>query len=79
MGLNSRNASELWVSPQEVSTPICLIEPDQSQLVAPLEREEKDAAEALLVEQVGIPPMLYSGQVSQISPLKEMEFLSGKI
>lgn len=57
---------------------VCLIEPDQSQLVAPLEREEKDAAEALLVEQVGIPPMLYSGQVSQTSPLKEMEFLSGK-
>ena len=44
-----------------------------------LEREEKDAAEALLVEQVGTPPMLYFGQVSQISPLKEMEFLSGKI
>lgn len=58
---------------------VCLIEPDQSQLVAPLEREEKDAAEALLVEWVGIPPMPYSGQVSQISPLKEMEFLAGKI
>ena len=58
---------------------VCLIELDQSQLVAPLEREEKDAAEALLVEQVGTSPMLYFGQVSQISPFKEMEFLSGKI
>lgn len=47
--------------------------------MAPLEREEKDAAEALLVEQVGTPPVFYFGQVSQISPLKEIEFLSGKI
>jgi len=48
--------------------------------VAPLEREKKKRAEkARFVEQVGTPATLYFTQVSQISPLKEMDFLSRKI
>ena len=46
---------------------VCLIELDQSQLVAPLEREEKDAAEALLVEQVGTSPILHVFVVGLLS------------